>query len=109
MPDWSALVRERLRPLDLPSIETQEVVAELAAHLEEFYDEQIGKGLSESEAQQRALNEIVQWQILARNIQRAKCKEEVMNTRTKHLWLPGLVSLTTAIFFPMLMAFRATR
>jgi hypothetical protein len=96
-PDWNALVRGRLRPLELTSEETQEVVAELAAHLEDFYEEQIGKGLSQPEAQQRALNQIVRWNLLARKIQRAKHKEETMNTRTKHLWLPGLVSLAAAM------------
>jgi hypothetical protein len=96
-PDWNALVRERLRPLGLTSEESQEVVAELAAHLEDFYEAQIGKGLSQPEAQQKALNEIVRWNLLARKIQRAKHKEETMNTRTKHLWLPGLVSLAAAM------------
>jgi hypothetical protein len=97
MPDWSALVRERLRLLDLASKEAQEVVAELAAHLEDFYEEQIRIGLSDSEAQQAALNEIARCRSLARKIQRAKHKEETMNTRTKHIWLPGLVSLTLAM------------
>jgi hypothetical protein len=105
MPDWIALVRERLLPLALPPKEIQEVVAELAAHLEDFYEEQIGKGLNESEALQRTLNEIVRWRRLARNIQHAKHNEETMNPRTKQLWLPGLVSLTTAIFSPMAVAF----
>jgi hypothetical protein len=97
VPDWNALVRERLGRLDLPPREVQEVVAEVAAHLEDFYEEQVGKGLSEPEAQQRALNEIVRWRLLAINIQRAKQQEETMNARTKHLWLPGLVSLTAAM------------
>jgi hypothetical protein len=97
MPDWTALVRERLNPLGLSSQQAREVVAELAAHLEDLYEEQIGKGSSESEARQTALNEVVRWRRLAQNIQRAKHNEETMNTRTKHLWLPGLVSLAAAM------------
>lgn len=104
MPDWRALVSEHLRLLELTSEENREVVAELAAHLEDVYEEQIGKGLSESEAQRRTLNEIVRWRLLAKNIQRAKHREEIMNPRTKQLWLPGLVSLTTALFSPMVVA-----
>ncbi|MGB6631999.1 MAG: permease prefix domain 1-containing protein [Terriglobales bacterium] len=96
-PDWTGLVRERLHPLGLPSKEAQEVVAEVATHLEDFYEEQIEKGLSESEARQSTLNEVIQWHSFARNIQRAKHKEETMNARTKHLWLPGLVSLAAAM------------
>jgi hypothetical protein len=102
-PDWNALVRERLRPLDLASKESGEIVTELAAHLEDVYEAQIARGLSESEAQQIALNEVVQWRSLARNIQRSKHKEETMNARTKHLWLPGLVSLTAAMVSLMVL------
>jgi hypothetical protein len=97
MKDWSALVRERLLPLDLPAKESQEVVAELAAHLEDMYEEQIGKGLSESEAGEKVMTEVARGRLLAKNIQRAKLKEGMMNTRTKQLWLPSLVSLTTAM------------
>jgi hypothetical protein len=83
--------------------QTQEVVAELAAHLEDFYAEQIGTGLSQSEAQQRALNEVAGWHRLARNIQRSKRKEETMNPRTKHYWLPGLVSLAASMTLLMVL------
>src|SRR5271170_1688676 len=104
MPDWNEVVRERLLPLDLPSEKTREVVAELTAHLEDFYEEQIRNGIGESEAQQRTLNEVARWRLLAKNIQRVKREEGTMNARTKQLWLPGIVSLTTAIFSPMLVA-----
>jgi hypothetical protein len=103
MPDWNTLVRERLGPLGLASKEVQEVVTELAAHLEDLYEEQIEKGFSESEAQRAALNQAVRWRRLAKNIQRAKHKEEPMNPRTKHLWLPGLVSLASAMGLLMIL------
>jgi hypothetical protein len=101
--DWTALVQEQLRPLDLPADERQEVIAELAAHLEDLYDEQIQKGLSESEARKKVMNEVVQWRSLAQNIQRTKLKEGIMNARTKHLWLPGLVSLAAAMGLLMML------
>jgi hypothetical protein len=103
MPDWRALVREHLRRLDLPAKETAEVAAELAAHLEDFYEEQIGEGLCESQAQQKALNEIARFPLLAKKIQRARRKEGSMNTRTKHLWLPGLVSLSASMALLMIL------
>jgi hypothetical protein len=103
MPDWSALVREHLGAIDLPPREAHEVIAELAAHLEDFYEEEIGNGCGESEAQQRALNQIIRSRQLAGNIQRAKHKEEIMNTRTKQLWLPGLVSLAAAMGLLMIL------
>jgi hypothetical protein len=98
-PDWNALVEERLRPLHLPAKESQEVVAELAAHLEDLYDEQIQNGLSECAALEKVMNEVAQWRPLARKLQRAKLKEGMMNARTKQLWLPGLVSLSAAMVF----------
>jgi hypothetical protein len=103
MPNWNELVRERLRALHLPANEAQEVVAELAAHLEDFYEQQIIRGLSMSQAEQSTLNEVDRWRILAKNIQRAKRKEGTMNTRTKHFWLPSLVSLAAAMGFLMLL------
>lgn len=105
MRDWRTLVGERLRPLDLPEKEAHEIVSELAAHLEDLQEEQIRKGLNESEAGEKVMNEVVRWRLLAERIRRAKLNEETMNTRTKHLWLPGLVSLITAMFSPMLLAF----
>jgi hypothetical protein len=102
MPDnvtnrWIELVREHLHPLDLPANDQEEVVAELAAHLEDLYEEKLGQGISEPEAAEDVLNEVVRWRSLATRIQRAKLKEEIMNHRTKHFWLPGLVSLTLAM------------
>jgi hypothetical protein len=102
MPDnvtnrWIALVREHLLPLHLPANDQEEVVAELAAHLEDLYEEKLGQGMSEREAAEDVANEVVPWRLLAIRIQRAKLKEEIMNDRTKHVWLPGLVSLTLAM------------
>ncbi len=96
-PDWTRLVREHLHPLDLPAHEAQPVVAELSAHLEDRYEEEMGKGLTESEAYQTTLNELFEMHGLAKDIQRAKYKEELMNSRTKQFWLPSLVSLASAM------------
>lgn len=99
--DWIAFVREHLGPLNLPLSEAQEVIAELAVHLEDLDEEQRQRGASASQARQRAISEVANWLPLAKRIQRAKRKEEMMNTRTKHFWLPGLVSLTTAMLLLM--------
>jgi hypothetical protein len=95
MPDWSTWVRERLGSLHLPRGTEDEIVRELAAHLEDLYEEQIARGMNESEASERALDRAT-WGGLAKNIERIKRKEEVMNNRTRHLWLPGLASLIAA-------------
>lgn len=102
MPEWKALVRERMGSFGLAPVEEEAIVAELASHLEDVYEEACAQGLCKSEAIERSLAQVADWRGLSRNIQRAKCKEGMMNQRTKTLWLPGLISLTAAMFFLMI-------
>jgi hypothetical protein len=97
MADWRELVRERLYPLSLSAEDAEEVVLELAAHLEDLYEEKLGQGISEPEARRQAEAEVADWDRLAQRIQRIKRREELMNDRTKHIWLPGFVNLTAAM------------
>ncbi len=103
MHEWSALVREHLGGLNLTAAQQEEIVAELAGHLEDLYEEGRAQGLCESEAIERALDEVADWRRLARKICRAKHEEGNVNNRTKYLWLPGLVSLTAASVFGMIL------
>src|ERR1700691_5639003 len=103
MPDWNAIVRDRPLRLDLPAKEQQEVVTELASHLEDLYEEQMRKGISEPEARENATGEMVRWRKLAKDINSAKLRKGMMNARTKQLWLPGLVSLATSMVFLMIL------
>jgi len=96
MPDWNQVVREGLSLGDLTPAEQKEIIAELASHLDDLYQQCRSQGLSESQAVTRTRNEIRNWARLARTIQRAKHKEGNMNDRSKHLWLPGLASLIAA-------------
>jgi hypothetical protein len=96
MPDWNKLVRERLE--SCPAPHREEVVAELAAHLEETYEAACSQALTESAAlqltlQEVGLQEVKDWHVLAEKIRRAKSKEDPMNYRTKALWLPAMVTL----------------
>jgi hypothetical protein len=95
--DWNALVRERLSGLGFTDAQQSEVIAELGAHLEDLYEEQRALGVNEIDAIRRALDEVTDWRLLARNIRHSKNQEEQMNIRVKSLWLPGLASLSTAI------------
>jgi hypothetical protein len=96
MADWNRMVRERLRLVDLTPAEQQEIIAELAGHLEDLYEQYRRQGMSESQAVGRTTDEISNPARLARTIGRAKQQEVNMNDRTKHLWLPGLASLIAA-------------
>lgn len=102
MPEWKALVRERLGDLGLAASQEEAIFAELASHLEELYDEACAQGFCKSEAIERSLAQVTDWHGLSRNIQTAKHKEGIMNHRTTTLWLPGLISLTAAMVFLML-------
>jgi len=84
MPDWNALVRERLGARDTPSIEETEVIAELVGHLEDVYEELRSKGMCDSDAIGQALGDMAKWRGLARRIRRAKDGKETMNIGQRH-------------------------
>ena len=88
MPDWKKLVRERLAMLNLPPSAKKEVIAELAAHLEEIHEKVRQACVTDAAAVELTLQEIDNWSVLARNIRRAKSEGESMNYRTKSLLWP---------------------
>lgn len=88
-PDWKKIVGERL---PLPSA-VQEAIPEIAAHLEETYDNALAEGLTAAAALEFTLRQVEDWRALRKSICRAKCKEIPMNPRTKTLWLPALAAL----------------
>jgi hypothetical protein len=93
MPDWNALVREYLAGLSLEAEERREVIAELAAHLEECFEELRRQGLAEEAAVSRTLLQVKDWQDLRRKIQTARRKENIMSNRVRQFWLPGFATL----------------
>jgi hypothetical protein len=96
MPDWKKIVSENMSALNLPSGAREEVIAELALHMEETYESVRARGLSNSAAMEQTLQEVGNWRALAENIRRAKSEEDPMNHRTKSLWLPTLLTLLAA-------------
>ena len=103
MHDWKEFVKERLGARELPGSAEEEVVAELAAHLEEAYEEACSRGFGAEAAAKLALQEVEDWRVLAEDICRAKTEEDGMNKRTKSLWLPGMVTLLGASIFLMVL------
>lgn len=102
MPDWKALVLERLERLGLSPTQEEEIVSELAGHLEDCYEECRTQEVGKSEAIERTLEQVANWPNLSRQIRRAKSKEKMINRRTKTLWLPALISLAAAMVFLMI-------
>jgi hypothetical protein len=97
--DWPKMVRERMQTCGLPAAQREEVVAELAAHLEETYEDALREGRNKTEAVRQALQEVEDWSVLAANVCRAKSEEDLMNLRTRSLWLPALASLFASSIF----------
>src|ERR1700730_7262867 len=95
MPDWEKLVGQRLLHLALDEREREEVIRELAGHLEETYEGLRRNGLPGGEAVHHTLSQVTDWSDLQRSILRAK--ENTMNSRTRRLWLPSFVTLAASI------------
>jgi hypothetical protein len=93
MPDWEALVRQQLVGLSLEADERREVIAELAAHIEETFEDLRRQGVPEEVAKERALFQVKDWHDLRRKIQTARRKENIMSDRVRQFWLPGFVTL----------------
>ena len=88
------MVSENLRSRCLKPEQREEVIAELAAHLEDIYSECRGQGMSDALAFQACARQVAEAEKIVRTIERTK--EGLMNYRTKTLWLPGLVTFAAA-------------
>ena len=63
MPNWNHIVREHLAVLRLPPEREIEIVEEQALHLESAYEDALANGLSEAEAEARAMRSY-DWRLL---------------------------------------------
>ncbi|MHB8501536.1 MAG: permease prefix domain 1-containing protein [Candidatus Acidiferrales bacterium] len=99
MPDWGALVEQRLAGLALEPEERAEVIAEVAAHLEDICEAMLRQGKTEDEAVRRALSKAGDWQDLQRKILTAKRREQIMKKRVWQLWIPGFLTLILSMVF----------
>jgi hypothetical protein len=96
MRDWERLVQQRLAGLRLEPLDCQEVVEELASHLDGIFEELRRQGLSEELAVEGALAQVEDWRALRRNIQKARTQGDSMNDRVKQFWLPGALTFALA-------------
>ena len=103
MPDWEKLVQERLAQLALDEGERQEVIAELAGHLEEVFESLCRRGISEDEATRRSLAEVADWKILRRKIYLIRHTEDIMEPRVRQFWVPGFLGFAVFLAFSMIV------
>lgn len=88
MPDWENIVANSLANLILEVREKNEVLAELAVHLEETYASLCAQGLSQQDALSRTLSQVGDWDELRRKIQTSKKRGEKMSKRGTQIWPP---------------------
>jgi hypothetical protein len=105
MPDWQALVEGQLGGLALEPGQKAEVIAELAVHLVQVFEECREQGLTEEEAVRRTLSHVEDWQDLRRRIQTFRAKESIMNNRVRQFWLPSLLTLLSSMGLLILIQF----
>lgn len=103
MPDWEKLVRERLACRRLETQDENEVVAELADHLEEAFESLCREGMSEDEAAGRVLAQVADWKTLNRKIYLARHTEDMMEPRVRQFWVPGLLGFSIFLAFSMIV------
>jgi hypothetical protein len=99
MRDWQTLVEQRIGSLALEPEERTEVIAEVAAHLEDICEEMLRQGMTEEEAVRRSLANAGDWGDLRRKILAVKRKEFIMQKRLRQLWIPGFLTLILSMLF----------
>jgi len=95
MPDWPVYVREQLGVSPEYGRVDEDVVTELAEHLEQVYADLLTSGLSPAKAAGRAEEQVGNWMELRQGIESAR-QEEAMQKRVQQFWLPSLVTLFSA-------------
>src|SRR5499426_2892508 len=71
MPNWNHIVRDHLAVLRLPPEREIEIVEELALHMEAVYEDALAAGLSEAEAEARAVQSY-DWRLLECELSRTE-------------------------------------
>lgn len=109
MLDWKGLVQHKLGSLALNAAQEDEVVSELATHLQEHYEVLLRSGLCEDEAARRVVIQAGDWKQLRYRIQKTKREDTNMTDRVKQFWLPGFLTLLLSMVFLMVIQFIGPR
>jgi hypothetical protein len=94
--DWSALVQRHLASAYVDERRRREIGAELAAHLEDAYDDALRRGCTEAEAMACAMALVPSWSALSVAMDESTDGESIMTRRALTVLLPGTTILLTA-------------
>ena len=81
----------------------ENLIAELAYHLEDLHAELLRSGVTDPEAAGRCLDQLNDVQQIAAALKRSQIWEDAMNQRSRTIWLPGLITLTLSSALLMAM------
>ncbi len=96
MRDWSALVHRHLASVRVDERRRREISAELAAHLEDAYDNALRSGCSEAEAMACAMERVPDWSALAVAVDRSTDEDSTMTRQAVTVLVPGTTMLMAA-------------
>ena len=83
MPDWKELVRQRMSSAGSSCDLKEEIIAELAAHLEETYAAALSQGMTAEAATEFALQEVPDWHVLAAEYSSSQVRGGIVNDSNK--------------------------
>jgi predicted permease len=88
MPDWKQYIRTELPPLRVKPAREAEIIEELAAQVEQAYQEALTTGLDENQAERKAKAQLPDWGKLALDIEAAQAPQHRPASR---IWqgIPG--------------------
>ena len=109
MPDWKKLVHERLQKLSLPPERKQEIVNEIANHMEDVNEEKLQVGISEKEALEKAALSFPAWECLSHSIQQIELQEGTIKLSNKNSLAAGTFYRVHLICDPGLVSFGRSR
>lgn len=92
MPDFEKLLRQRLGSWNCPG--RSEVIRELAAHLEDRFQELVRKGMAPDKAVQAAFEIVGDWRELRTQI--AAARRRTLTERASCILIPGAIALLMA-------------
>jgi putative ABC transport system permease protein len=95
MPDWKQYVRQRLRLPQLTAEREAEIIEDLAQQLDDAYRTALGRGLPEAEARAVAQQEILDWDLLAREIAASETRHRMNLGEHTMISLEGMSKRST--------------
>ena len=96
MPDFDAVVRERLQLAHVDPRRAAEIHAEVTAHLEDRFAAALADGYTHDDAARLALDEVTDWSQLAHEVTCASTGDGLMSHHMRTLWLPGMTMVGCA-------------